>query len=212
MCVAFMLLIFSVNAQDEQSSTSAGPAGPFALDMTFDPAAIFDADAGALFEMPMIKFRYFMTSDMAIRAGLGIGFGLDKDYLDVDGNNYTSTSNNSFTVALGIEKHFGTGKFSPYLGGQGTVTNYSDKVVTKIGDTETTNKNPNGYLGFGLNAVFGADLYILPSFYIGAEFSPGFIFTKDKDESLDDIVITKGGSSIGFDLASTSGVKIGFRF
>lgn len=214
-CVAIMLLTFSINAQDEQTTaqnTSSGSAGPFALDMTFDPAAIFDADAGSMFEMPMIKLRYFMTSDMAIRAGLGFGYGQSKNYLDVDGNNYSTASSNSFTVAAGIEQHFGSGKFSPYLGAQGSVTNSSDKVVTKIGDNETTSKNPNGYLGFGLNAIFGADFYLLPSFYIGAEFAPGLVFTKFKDETLDGTTVTKGGSSINFNLASASGIKIGFRF
>jgi hypothetical protein len=201
--------LFSANAQD---STSNGPAGPFALDMTFKPAAIFDATAGQMFEMPLIKFRYFMTSDMAIRAALGIGYGQSKNYLDVDGNNYSSASNNSFTLAGGLEKHFGTGKFSPYLGAQASITNASDKAVTKIGDTETTTKNANGYISIGLNAVFGADIYILPRFYIGAEFTPGLIFTKSKDETSDGTIVTKGGSAIGFDLASSSGVKIGFRF
>lgn len=204
---AILMITLSIQAQEE-----VAPTGKYAVDATFDPAAFFDASAGPMFEMPLIKARYFMSSDLAIRLGLGLGFGSSKNYLDANGDNYTKESHSSITIAPGIEKHFGTGRFSPYIGAQVSVANYSDKTVTQIGDVKTEDLNANGYLGFGFNGIFGAELYILPSFYIGAEFAPGFTFVNGKDETLDGTVVTSGGNSVNFSLASSSGLKIGFRF
>jgi hypothetical protein len=204
-----MMITSSIQAQEE---TGVAPKGKYAIDVTFDPAAFFDAGAGPMFEMPLIKARYFMSSDLAIRLGLGLGIGSTKDYLDANGDNYTKDSYSLIAIAPGIEKHFGAGRFTPYVGAEVSFTNYSDKTITQIGDTKTEDLNENGYLGFGFNGVFGADLYILPGFYVGAEFTPGLTFRKDKDETLDGTVVTSGGNSISFNLASSSGIKIGFRF
>ncbi len=206
---AILMITISIQAQEE---TGVTPTGKYAIDATFDPAAFFDASAGPMFEMPLIKARYFMSSDLAIRLGLGLGIGSSKNYLDANGDNYTKESHSSVTIAPGIEKHFGTGRFSPYVGAQISFTSNSDKTITQIGDTKTENLNADGYIGFGFSGVFGADLYILPGFYVGAEFTPGLAFVKEKDETLDGTVVTSGGNSINFGLASFSGLKIGFRF
>lgn len=47
------------------SQAQVEPTGKYTIDLTFDPAAIFDAAAGSMFDMPMLKMRYFLQSDVA---------------------------------------------------------------------------------------------------------------------------------------------------
>lgn len=196
----------AIIAQDE-------PSGNIAIDLNLDPAALFDALAGPMFNMPMLKVRYFIASDMAIRAGLDIDYSSSKDYTNVDATDYTKTTSTHIVLSPGIEKHLKTGKFAPYIGAELPITNHSTKSTVKFGDTTTEYENPNGgYMSVGLNAVLGADFYILPNLYVGAEFNPGFTLTSDKDQKVDNDVTVAGGSSFGFGISSSSGIRIGFRF
>lgn len=191
------------------------PKGNLALDLNFNPAAIFDANAGPMFQMPYIKARYFTTSKFAIRLGLGLGFGGETEYPDPDEDDFTRTSYFYNSIAPGIEKHFGSNKFFVYLGAALPITYYNERQKTKYnGDTYVT-KNPDGdgYFGIGLNFIIGADFYIFDNFYMGAELAPGLAFKKYLDTKDDDgDVITKGGRETDFSLASSSGLRIGFRF
>ncbi len=188
--------------------------GKYALDFNIDPAALFDANAGAMFYMPGIKGRYFLASDMAVRLGIDVGFSNDKLYSDATGNDYTKSSSADITFAPGIEKGFGTEKFVGYVGAELPINSYTNKTEVKIGGNTTTTKNPNGnaYLGIGLDAVFGFDYYLFGNVYIGAEFSPGFMFYKYKDMVVDDNVVNKGGTGLDFYLSSSSGIRLGIRF
>ncbi len=196
------------------SLTAQEAKGKYTLDFNINPAALFDANAGAMFQMPNIKGRYFMASDIAVRLELGMGFNSDKDFTDAEGDDYIKNSSTSITFSPGIEKQFGSEKFVGYIGAELPITNYSEKSEVKIGTVVTNTKNPNGNgnLGIGLNAVFGFDYYLLGNVYVGAEFSPGLRFRKYYDTVMDDITNTKGGTGLSFYLSSSSGIRLGVRF
>jgi hypothetical protein len=204
-----MLFATAGNAQDVK--------GNYSIDFNLDPAALFDAAAGPIITMPYIKARYFIAADMAVRLGLGLQFGSDKNYTDPDPdvNDYEKESYFGITFAPGIEKHFGSNKFFAYVGAELPITSYSEKYKEEIDGTSYTTKNPygNAYLGVGLNFIGGFDYYVFNNFYIGAELAPGFAYKSYKDtENADGEVVDKGGKETSFSLSASSGVRIGVRF
>lgn len=206
-CTILIASLFSIGSFSQESK------GNFTVDMNFNPAAFFDAFAGPMFEIPYIKGRYFISSDMAVRLGFNLGAGGEKEYLDVDGDDYNKTSSFSWTIAPGIEKQFGSDKFIVYLGADIPFSSLSTKSKSEIAGTTIEGENLNGgYFSFGVNGVFGVDYYLFPNFYVGAEFTPGFMYTKYKDEKIDGTVTDKGGSENSFQLGSSSGIRIGVRF
>ena len=206
---SFFFIVITLGSLSAQENK-----GKYTLDFNLDPAALFDADAGSMFYMPGIKGRYFLASDMAARLGIFTAFSNNKMYNDATGDDYTKSSSAYITISPGIEKGFGTEKFVGYVGAELPVTSHTNKTEMKVGNNTTVNKNPNGngYLGIGLDAVFGFDYYLFGNVYIGAEFSPGFMFYNYYDTSVDDIVTVKGGSGLDFYLSSSSGIRLGIRF
>ena len=189
--------------------------GKFAFDFNFDPAAIFDASAGTMFEMPTLKGRYFISSSLAIRAGIGLEFGSNKSYTNVDPaiDDYTKTSNFLLSIAPGIEKHFGSDKFLVYVGGEIPFSTTSSKTETKVGATTTESENlSGGYTGIGFNFVTGFDYYVFDNFYIGAELAPGFSYRKNKERTVDGTITQRESVGYNFGLTATSGIRIGVRF
>ena len=203
--IVFITCVFS-NAQEDK--------GKYAFDINLNPASLFDANAGAMFQMPNIKARYFYGSDIAIRLGLGLGFSNDKNFTDSEGNNYSKTTSSDITLSPGIEKEMGSDKFFGYIGVELPFSLYSYTMEQKVNDVVTKTKNPfgTGYFGIGLNAVIGFDYYILGNLYVGAELSPGFMFYKYSDTVTDDTVTNKGGTGMDFALSSSSGIRLGVRF
>lgn len=195
-------MLLSVKAQEDK--------GKIALDFTFDPAAIFDANAGPMFQMPEIKARYFKSENFALRLGLNLSTGTNKTYTDTEGDTYVKNSSFLIAIAPGFEKHFGSGKFHPYVGAELPISLFSTAREEK--DNIDTFDETGGSFGLELNAVLGFDYYVLPKFYVGAEFTPGFKFNKIFDQKRDGEVTEKGGYSTSFGLSGSSGLKIGVRF
>lgn len=195
-------MLLSVKAQEDK--------GKIALDFTFDPAAIFDANAGPMFQMPYIKARYFTSDDFALRLGLNLNTSTNKTYNDTEGDTYVKNSSFLISIAPGFEKHFGSGKFHPYVGAELPISLLSTNREDK--DNFGTVDSKGGSFGLELNAVLGFDYYISPKFYVGAEFTPGFRFNKNFDQKTDGDVTVKGGYSANFGLSGSSGLKIGVRF
>ena len=209
-----IFLISSVLFLNLGSTAQDEPTGVYAIDINFNPAAFFDAFSGSMFEMPQIQGRYFLASDMAVRLGLNIGYGSDKEITDLDGDDYIKNTNMMLGIAPGLEKHYGTRKFKVIVGGEVPIATTSNKTVSKTGDITIKQENASGsgYISFGLHAVLGGEFYITPNFYIGAEFTPGLMYYNYKDQVYDGDVVDKNGSSMTFGLSSASGLKIGFRF
>lgn len=136
---------------------------------------------------PGLRFRYFVTENIAVR--LSLGFSSSKrtqnffeNEIDNSGNSGTYvTKLGTTTIGIGGEYHFkGTEKLSPYAGldinfgmgkatteGQQTdgaawiATDYSEKSEQKTG-------------GFGIGLVAGTDYYFAENFYLGVELGLGF--------------------------------------
>jgi hypothetical protein len=205
--ILFISAFIFINANAQEGK------GKFAIDFNFDPAALFDAGAGSMFQMPNIKGRYFISSDIAIRGGIGLGFGGSKSYTNPANDDYYKTSNFLLTIAPGIEKHFGSDKFKVYMGGEIPFSAFSTSTETKTGTTTTeTNNVGGGYTGIGFNFVLGFDYYVFENFYAGAEFAPGFDYRKNKEVTVDGTVTQRESSNFAFGLIATSGIRIGVRF
>lgn len=178
---------------------------------------------------PQLKYRYFLSSNMAIRFGLGVdGSKAENNFAEnMDGSGQLGTQeikSSSYSIMPGFEYHFaGTDRLSPYAG-----------IVLSIGggkSTETwTNYDGDGYANgvsaeieepfgtFGVGILFGADLYVAENFFLGAEFGYliGSMTEKEGTASF-----TSGGntsttkwpehksSSNGF--GSTAAIRVGWR-
>lgn len=203
-----LVLCFQAKAEEDWP-----PTGKIAVDFNFNPAAIFDANAGSMFTLPYIKGRYFLSSKTALRLGFLAEFDSDKEYTDTEGNDFERTASNYLLFAPGIERQFGSNRFFFYFGGEIPIATYTTRFTSSTGGTEVKAKNQDGgYLSVGVDLILGCDFYIFPNFYIGAEFSPGYWLYFDYDETVDDTVITKGGTGTGIELSSSSGIRLGVRF
>lgn len=179
---------------------------------------------------PSLKYRYFLSENMAIRFGLGFdGSKAELNFSEnADGTGALGTQevkSSGWEVAPGFEYHFaGTDRLSPYLG-----------VAIAIGggkDTETwTNFDGEGYAEgvsaevenpfstFGVGLLAGADFYFAENFFVGAEFGYLISSVTEKEGS---ISVSAGGttttattpenkfSSNGF--GETAAIRLGWRF
>lgn len=224
--VSAAMIALAVNAQEK---------GKISLEATIDPAALFDGGAGPLFQMPLIKGRYFLSESTALSFGLKVNNDADVSHPDDNDENKASSTQIGFAPAF--EKHFPMGKVSPYVGAGVSVTMRSTKGTDVENDsiggalftTTTTYKNHapgygQAYFSFGVNGIVGADYYISDNLYVGMEFAVGYYSTKFKKTETT-ITSASGGTSIsttntileastvsGFTLSSFSGLRIGVRF
>jgi outer membrane protein W len=171
------------------------------------------------FTAPAIRFRYFLTDNIAARVTFGINNSRDKfnayenpDFTGATGE-YTMTTN-GWNVGIGGEYHFaGTDRLSPFgalnimFGG----TNFHDE-----GTNATTPINPDGtatYVAdysedfeggtsmFGVALTGGVDYYFAENFYIGLELGLGWMTTKTKETTAE---VTAGGTTVSSTVPSTN--------
>lgn len=174
--------------------TGASFAQKATTDAPFSLEGQFGFNASSLsFDAPAIRFRYFVTDNIAARVTLGMNNSSSTfNYFEVDSNNTGNSGtevnkSKGWNLAIGGEYHFeGTEKLSPYagldiiIGGGGTNsewTNYNglgfQNNFTRTSDAKTS--------GFGVNLVAGADYYFADNFYFGLELGLGFSSTKVKE-------------------------------
>ncbi|MDR0803040.1 outer membrane beta-barrel protein [Fluviicola sp.] len=136
---------------------------------------------------PGLRFRYFVTDNIAVRLSLGFNSAkrTENFYQNENDNSGGSgtyvTKLGTTTIGIGAEYHFkGTGRLSPYAGldinfGMGKFStdgkqtdgntwvsaDYAEKSVQKTG-------------GFGIGLVGGTDYYFVENFYLGVELGLGF--------------------------------------
>ena len=213
----------SVNAQDDSFKPVGGEKN---VEVNFTPLG------GSPISINNLRFRYFMSSDMAFRVGFSVSSSSSttpEEVMDGTEEVELEDKSSSFGVSInpGIEKHFaGTDRLSPYVG---AVLNFSmlntkdvnqelDGTTAEAGDTyesETT----GGSTTFGLNLVLGADWYFSKSIYMGTEVGFGFSSTSMKDDEVTnpggpdtDTQTTINGSSFDLGPNFNSAIRLGFLF
>ena len=105
-----------LNAQEDGGMRPAG--GEKNIEVNFTPLG------GAPISINTLRFRYFMSSDMAIRVGFGLNLAGTSSTTNTvagggTGNVELESTTSSFGLTLnpGIEKHFAqTDRLSPYVG------------------------------------------------------------------------------------------------
>lgn len=195
--------------------------GKTALEFTVNPAALFDGSAGSLFYMPYFKVRFFQLEDFAIRIGISSDFDSRTNHPFNSADNIEK--NSSFLISLnpGVEKHFASGNFSPYVGAGLDFAWKTSKGKYTVGSTNITTRNVwtdgsnAGYFSIGLEGYLGCDYYIASKFFLGFEFSPGFSLHRNLEQERNTSgtsVTTPSSTSTSFSLYSYSGLRIGVRF
>lgn len=160
------------NAQEENNEQAAAAglkpgAGDFTTEVGFCP---FTSTSTSL-ENGRLNAAYYISDELAVRAGLGFGFNTQKN------DNGGESHQNSFSIAPGIVYNFdGTPKFNPYVGGE--IIFRTTKNKDKVESTETVS---NHTVGFGVQAFTGMNYYFSQNLYVGVEFGLGFGMTKDKE-------------------------------
>ena len=183
---------------------------------------------------PSLKYRYFLSNNLAIRFGLAYNSSKETNNFaeNGDGTGALGTqevSSSSFGVAPGVEYHFaGTDRLSPYLGlaisiGSGkskeSWDNYAD-----FGDgggyaDGVSAEVENPFSSFGIELLAGADYYVAENFFLGAEFGwatntvtqkEGSVSVSIDGDTSSSTSPEQKSSSAGF--GSVGGVRIGWRF
>lgn len=186
--------------------TGASFAQKATTDAPFSLEGQFGFNASTLsFDAPAIRFRYFATDNIAVRATLGIDnnsetFNYYETELDNSGNSGTEVNkNNGWQFAIGGEYHFeGTEKLSPYGGidimlGGGKSTNSWTNYDGIGWNTDFAREVEAKTSMFGVNLVGGVDYYFAENFYFGLELGLGWasVTTKEGTDA-----VTTGGSTV----------------
>lgn len=168
----------------------------------------------------LLKGRYFVNENLALRASLGLASG-SSTTKDSNLNTENVKKSNEFTLGFGAEHHFsGTDRLSPYIGAEvflGSVTS-SHKDVSS--SRTITTKSPSGFL-IGGDLLLGADYYIARHLYLGAEAGlelrhtstgKGNVTTAPKNGSTTSVDGTQTENAGGINTGLRAGFKIGFVF
>ena len=179
--------------------------------------------------LPTLRFRYFLSSDLAIRADLNLRAStVSSNFAEnADGSGALGelkNKDNSYGIGLGVEKHFGgNSRFSPFVGGgfNYALGNLSSETSNSDGfsyemDRVVTTENKQSL--FGVGAFLGADYWINNSFYLGGQIDYGFSSTNVKEGTRSSVLAggtpvestTPGSSSSAFGQGITPSFRIGF--
>jgi hypothetical protein len=182
----------------------------------------------ALVPQDMFFGRYYISSGLAVRVGLGINsMSMKTSSLDTVVATPTSVDTKSsvfsFGLNAGIEKHFASAasKLDPYAGAQisfasiGAVTQTQDVAVG--GTAPFSSKVENKVAGgshFGLDLLAGFNYFFSDNFALGAEFSWGYHTTKmggdySTTSSTTNAGVTVTTSGAGTATVSNGGLRVG---
>lgn len=135
---------------------------------------------------PSIRFRYFVSENIAGRLTLGIDNSstMDNFYENENDNSGGAgtyeTKMSSMNIGIGGEYHFaGTDRLSPYGGldiliGSGKMTTAGDMSDGSSWVDQYSEESEAKVSGFGVNLVAGADYYFAENFYLGLELGLGW--------------------------------------
>jgi|694.fasta_scaffold03687_7 hypothetical protein len=162
----------------------------------------------------VLRGRYFMSEKMAVRASFGVGMGSTTTILTggaADQETVVKTS--GFALGLGLEKHLaGTTKLSPYVGAEfGFGIAGGSTEVTNLGgvNTDKSTTTGGGTTNLRLNALIGADYYIVEGVYIGAELGIGLFGSSTTADTETETVI--GGATVKVTAPGSTGSNFGIN-
>lgn len=192
------------------------------------------------YTVPELRFRYFLSDNMAVRARFNFGSTTetDKETVKAGGTDIAveRKSADAFGLVLspGIEMHFaGTDKLSPFYGAQlnlglggGNTTDYTNATGggpgtwTGVGSGNKAQNKTGNTFSIGVSAIMGADYYITDGIFIGGEFGLGIFSMSSTAAGETSTTVggvetkTKGNETSTTDLfqAFGGGVRLGFRF
>lgn len=159
----------------------------------------------------VLRGRYFLSEGMALRASFGVGMGSTTTTLANTEETVTKTT--GFALGAGIEKHLaGTSKLSPYLGAElGFGIASGSTEVTNLGgtagDKQTT--TGGGTSNLRLNAMIGADYWIVEKVYIGAELGINLFGSSTVADT--EVETTAGGATNKVTIKGNSGSNFGIN-
>ena len=173
------------------------------LDNPFSLEGSMDINAGASWQAPTLRARYFVNENIAARVELGLGDGLGtpmsmtEEFSKYTGaGNADSTSNpigtrvvknSAWNAQIGAEYHLaGTDRISPYfmLG-----INFGGGSMTETWDESDGGSYVEGLTAevtgkmsmFGVGVGAGLDVYIIENLYVGLELGLNFASYNYKD-------------------------------
>lgn len=206
--------------------TNTGLAG----ESIVDPLGLLGAPTAVTDLVPQEMFfgRYYISSDLAIRVGLGIN-SLSFKTEDTDTvvatptTSDTKTSAFSFGINAGVEKHFASAaaKLDPYAGAQisfASLGAVKQEANTEVGGTSPITINQvnslSGGSSFGIDLLGGFNFFFTDNFALGAEFGWGFHSTKMGGEYTTETSVTNAGTTVttsgeGTSTVSHSGFRVG---
>jgi hypothetical protein len=125
---------------------------------------------------PMLKGRYFLSDNLALRVQVGILTASKVTKNEVAGVSVSDrVAKNGFALVLGVEKHFsGAERLSTYAGADLLIGSASAGSKVNDGTNDLTSKQ--SAFGFGLRGVTGFDYYFIPKVYLGAELGLGLSY------------------------------------
>jgi len=170
--------------------------------------------AGLDFVAPSVRFRYFLTDNIAARVTLGINSASstntvyeNPDFSGATGEYHTVST--AWNAAIGAEYHFaGTDRLSPYVGldimfgGAKTKvegTNTDGTGTAYVADASFDSEDPTSMFGVGL--ALGTDFYFAENFYVGVEMGMAWRTITTKPGSYSN---TAGGTTVSGDLNGES--------
>lgn len=220
---AIAAAVFTSNDVNAQDFKPAG--GEKNIEVNFAPMG------NAPISINNLRFRYFSSSDMAIRVGFAVTSSstTTPDVKNQGTPNETELEDKSssfgFSLNPGIEMHWeGTDRLSPYYGAElrfSTLsTTSTDQELDGVGPTSSyESETTGGSTTFGLNLLLGADYYISKSLYLGTEVGFGFSSTSTADDEVTNAtgpgtatVTTVNGSSFNLGPNFNSSIRLGFLF
>jgi|GEM_PF-156905 len=165
------------------------------IPMTLEGQIGFNASTLS-FTAPAIRFRYFLTDNIAARVTLGVNNAstTENAYEFADNTGLAGSADfkdNNLVAAIGAEYHFaGTDRLSPYAGldimfGSGNTTSEYTNAAGPQGSVvyaaDRTQSIEAKTSMFGVNLVAGADYYFAENFYFGLELGLGWMSQTNKE-------------------------------
>ncbi len=240
-CVLFMLAGITVMAQGETPNQFRPSKNNFSVEVNFKPF-----NANTPISIDGFKGRLFLGNKLAIRLGCNFATRKIYQETPIEYNNttYFNSDDERYTVlgvSSGVEYHFlKTQRFSPYAGlilGYENKTskavyedvepyNYGGTYTYKMITTESKNAwmlnstqgyySERGYSKLSVNAVLGADFYLMKHLYMGIELGVGYnaLLYKEIEITVDGSLDTKipKGSENDFGINVNNAIRLGFWF